>query len=1556
MKSFLLFTLLLIYNFCVIKAQVKEYHDNCPLLGANTDYWHFDTSVQASSRNGWGTATDINRPHDPLKLQLIIPSIPDMVVGDQVICKNIFPIPILNAKEYLNKYSLDVDQVFGFTADWVLRLEVNPNDSTDLWTVFEKYTGPMNAHTNLGVDLEYYGFTTKVKDSNNDLLVVDGEAVCDNLWNLQNSGSANGADYNRHTDEHSFPTGFTAIASEWQNLNLVFPSWQVWPSQQNLQNVVFPESFIPKIGSGAYFKTRYEVQCGTTRINPNLIKMNFCLSDGSSSPYFSNIPNRYMVVLQLPEVCNDFIYISKYVDDEVIENKVTNPWRTGAILSQLNPTDRTIRLTVQSQKETNYFGRIPDSEHPSSCESIELFYDHGSDNTDERTFHTVNDLIFRNADGDLIYETTCQTTCTPDSINPTLCTHTYDIYVGWIFDRIDMQENGDVKTGQLDMRIKTKSSDGSLVLAGDARAQIVVNVDSTTENSFGNKFYYQTIVTDAYTYISHERPLIDALFTDEVYCQVYGESQSQPTSSADTVEQHGEVTVNLIVEITYNDDDWVIYRSGEMQFGTMYLIDGQITRDRTGYVEGQVMLSVISDVPDVANQKVTLHYQSSECVPETFDDHNNKEGNVCKLGYLTYTDVSTYNVEVNHDTLYTIDSHYLPVKMLSSPKETFMVIPSHKNNLEESIKICKLFDAEIATEIQAYDHIWNGGWQGGLSAWTLNSDETTHIFTVGDPNVTPLDVADLNQKCQQQAPTTAITKNHYSDECVEFVWQLTCGNTDYQWGSGTAWFNGVTTGGGDPMTLGRLSYYLSTQDKCTGTPQHHTKTTKTLRSADIDETNVLCYGVKPRESFCNTRPGVRLVDDVNSVLATAGGVNNGDIVSLEVCESACRNNVYCKSFVHEENGGCLFYTQTISETQSFNTGTWTSGTCVHEDMFIEIDHDNSYVTVQAMDGNNAVWSKYTNNVTPIVRLDRTIQNAKIDSLLKHDCNQERYVFANYLQTSKHIMEVGTHLEDCVYSNEFGFSYKCFAYGWEHMCNEDVPTKGDVGLLSSEEYNVVLDGKVISTLSSSLETFFGEIYMSSSCTSYKDNEKWLISVKRSADTAEGNRVVAADGSEGSGVSIFTQNVEDIQQFESESYTQACKRKCAELKDITVANQKCNGFVWDSSAAKCILLHTVIDGGVNNARFVYQPRTDDHIVPSTAVASLVTDFHHIPLVLDFKHRTLPAGVIEIQLHSIDLSENEELDSITNLEERIQAGMISNQGSRTILSTNEFRVKHDAQKDHPFFYMCIDHLPEILSLYSPHDLARRTAICNIDLTGYIGDTSIFDTGDINFGQGLIYEDRVFIAKKLFDGLVNARTIGIGIRVKHKVKPESVANTFQGGRRLANRKLADENTIVFTDGVLKVENGVYTLLEVTTESGTKETIIVGASFLEEAFDGKTTVFWLFFWIAIGVNGAVILTLVVKSFMTLASGGKAEKAWTTVDSIKNGLWVIGHLGVFTIWTISAAATGGTTTLGFFVFLVSALIFGIATVSWVNAKIKSKGNIEFSILGDKDGEIWKLNE
>jgi len=67
-------------------------------------------------------------------------------------------------------------------------------------------------------------------------------------------------------------------------------------------------------------------------------------------------------------------------------------------------------------------------------------------------------------------------------------------------------------------------------------------------------------------------------------------------------------------------------------------------------------------------------------------------------------------------------------------------------------------------------------------------------------------------------------------------------------------------------------------------------------------------------------------------------------------------------------------------------------------------------------------------------------------------------------------------------------------------------------------------------------------------------------------------------------------------------------------------------------------------------------------------------------------------------------------------------------------------------------------------------------------------------------------------------------------------------------------------------------------------------------------------------------------------------------------------LGVFGVWTFSALATGGSSTLGFFVFLIGFIIFGIASISWINAKIKKEGNIKFSILGDEDGQIWKLNK
>jgi hypothetical protein len=1484
----------------------------------------------------------------------VVLTYPDLVVGDRVVCRNINAIPILNAREYIAKYDLEIKNVLGWASGWILDVEPNPNDPYQPMLAFRKYSADTTAATDVALQLEYYGFDTVVKDSVGNIITdADGDDLCkiiyDELYD-DHGGRADLKDLQTH-----LPGDFTGIYNYGEYQQQVAPSWQIWPSQMGLQNVVFPMSFIPKESAGLWFKTRYEVQCGTTRIDPNLIKMNFCMAEGyyhpdGGYPVFTQVPNRFAAVLQLPEQCTnsngdlEFIYVSQYLDDEIIENKVTNPWRTGAVLEKQSET--VIKLTVQSVKETNYFGDIPDSQAPTNCESMELFYNHGSDSEDERSFDTVNDLVFRNADGDLIYSSTCTTVCDdPTLANPTLCTHTYEIYSGWVFDHVQMNEIDDEKVGQLDMRVTTKSADGSTVLAGDSRAQIVISIDATTEAAFANTFE-RTYITDAYTYISHERPQIDSLFTTEQYCQFYKESQSDVQSASDTVDQHGEVAVNLIVTIQFGQDDWVLYQSGEMQFATMYIIDGQITGDIEGYEEGQVALHVLSETPESAEQKVTLHYQSTECIPETFDDHANKENNICKLGYTTYTDTETYTTTVNHDTLYTVQAHYLSVKMLTSPKETYVVDITTDRNLEEAIKICKLTDGNIATRAEAYDYIFSGGSQPGVSVWTLDSDKA-HIFTI---DTSALDVEDLQQKCQLQEADGTTNELHRSQECTDLLFDIVCGtDATPDWEGSRSWWHQYRG-----RSLGDLAVFFADTSFC-GTPQHHTVVETSVTAADTS--NVLCHGVKPRESFCNHRPGVRFVHDENAVLLVSNGHPTGNAVAdVDTCAEHCRVDGNCGSYVFEESAGlCYFYTAVLQQTQDLGGTTWQSGNCFHEDIFLGTGNEFQ------VKSHSSVWSTYTNDLQPIVRLDRVIENAKIENILKHDCNQERYTFASYNYESKHIMEIGTHLEDCVYHNEFGYSYKCFAYGWDHMCNEDVPTRADLGMIATEDYNVILDGKVISTLSSSLETFFGEIYMSPSCTSYKDNEKWIISTKRTADTAAINRLSGADGNNleaDLGVSVFDQGSHTLIQFEGESYLQACKRKCAESKDETGID-KCEGLVYDPSDARCILLHTVVDGGADTDRMIYQPRTDDHIVPVKAVETLVTDFHHIPLVLDFKHRTFPAGVQQIYIEAIDLSANEDLATIPNLDTYLQQKITAQywKQKQLILGAPEYQIKQLQQRDHPYLYMCINFNSEDnYELYQGYDLERRTAICNIDMTGYIGDLSIFDTADLNFGQGLIYEDRVFISKKVFDGLVSAQTVGLHITVRHKLLPEAVELTQQNGRRLAGRRLAEENLIVFTDGILKVENGAYTLLEVTTTSGTKETIIVGASFLEEAFNGKTTVFWLFFWIAIGVNGAVILTLVIKSFVTLASGGKAEEVWTTVDSIKNGLWVIGHLGVFTIWTISAAATGGTTTLGFFIFLIAAIIFGIATISWVNAKIKSKGNIEFSILGDKDGEIWKLNE
>ena len=1538
MKSYSIFTLLLIYIFCYKYVNAATYTVNCATQGGADNHYQFDTYNAGSRQAGWANQDlSVSTPYEKLQVRVEM-DVPLLNVGDKMVCDNVHAIPILNAREYLNKYSLEIKNVYGYATGWILDVEPNTVDPLKPLLSFVKTQSGLAATTDFGVTAEYYGFDTIVKDSLGNTIEDGGEDLCKIVFDhltQSTEGAANLEDLESH-----LPGDFTTIRNPTEDYDNTPPNWQVWPSQLGLQNIVFPSSFIPKVGSGSWFKTRYEVQCGTTRINPNLINMAFCAADGvydNGVAAFTEKPNRFLTVLQLPEQCTnsngetEFIYVSRYIEDEVIENKVTNPWRTGAVLEK--QSDTVIKLTVQSVKETNYFGDIPESAAPTSCTNMELFYNHGSDSEDERSFHTVDDLIFRNGDGDLIYSSTCNTVC-DDPTTPTLCTHTYEIYSGWVFDRVEMNQIDDEKVGQLDMRVKTKSADGLTVLAGDSRAQIVISIDATTEQSFNNVFD-RTLVTDAYTFITHERPLIDALFTTEEYCQVYEESQSDLTSSSDTVDQHGEVSVNLMVTIKFNDDDWILYKSGEMQFATMYLIDGQITGDSVGYVEGQVALSVVSETPENSEQKVTLHYQSTECVPETFNDHSDKESNICKLGYTTYTNVITYNTVVDHDTLYTVQSHYLDVKMLTSPKEAYVVDITTDKTLQNAVKICKLTDGYIATKAQAYDYILDGGSQPGFSLWTLDSDKS-HIFTI---DTSALDVDDLQQKCQLQNNNNQLER---SQECVDLVLDIVCGTDSTNFLEG--WENDY-----NGRSLGDLASILSSNSDCDGTPLHHTVVEKAFTATDTAD--VLCHGVKPKETFCNHRPDVRFVHNQETLFSTTSGQD------LEQCRTSCENDADCHSYifngvsVNDSSGTCSVYTTVLQQTQALGTGVWQSGTCFHDDMFLGAP--NTFV----VKSHSSVWSKYTNNVEPIVRLDRSIENAKIESFLKHDCNQERYTFASYVSQSKHLMEIGTHLEDCVYHNELGFSYKCFVYGWDHMCNEDVLTRGELGMLSSEDYNVILDGRVISNLNSDLEQFFQIIYNSPSCTSFKDNDKWIISIKRNANTAPEYRTGSSAGNtaaEDEGVSIFTEGAQDIQEYDGESYVQACKRKCVEKKDELVPSEQCNGFVWDPSETKCILLHTVIDQGADDDRIVYQPKTDDHLVPVKAIESLITDFHHIPLVLDFKHRTFPAGIVEIYIDSIDLSANENIDDITDLDTRLQAS-ISTPGSsnQLILSAAEYNRKLLAQRDHPYLYMCVDYASgSNYQLYQIYDIERRTAICNVDMTGYIGDTSIFDTGSLSFGQGLIYEDRAFISKKIFDGLVSARTIGLHLKVKHRLLPESVALT-QGGRRLAGRKLAEENEIVFTDGILKVENGVYTLLEVTTDTGTKETIIVGASFLEEAFNGKTTVFWIFFWIAIGVNGVVILTLVVKSFVTLS--GKAENAWVVIDTIKNGLWVIGHLGVFTVWTISAAATGGSTTLGFFVFLVSALIFAIASVSWVNAKIKKKGNIKFKLLGDEEGSIWKLN-
>ena len=165
----------------------------------------------------------------------------------------------------------------------------------------------------------------------------------------------------------------------------------------------------------------------------------------------------------------------------------------------------------------------------------------------------------------------------------------------------------------------------------------------------------------------------------------------------------------------------------------------------------------------------------------------------------------------------------------------------------------------------------------------------------------------------------------------------------------------------------------------------------------------------------------------------------------------------------------------------------------------------------------------------------------------------------------------------------------------------------------------------------------------------------------------------------------------------------------------------------------------------------------------VQTFNTDFSYLPLVVDFKHRSTPAALFTVEFALITASEGDTLnqDAINKAFEQV-----SNDKIRARIGADVYNA---ADADHPLFYMCLkafdfregtntggtivtnddptgDQSAEA-ELWDDTDGTRKQ-ICNIDLNGYIGDLSIFNTGGTTFGQGLIYEDRVFLNREIFAG----------------------------------------------------------------------------------------------------------------------------------------------------------------------------------------------------------------
>ena len=107
---------------------------------------------------------------------------------------------------------------------------------------------------------------------------------------------------------------------------------------------------IIRSGDDGWVNVRYEVYCDGVRYNPNEIQMSFC-------GLHQHEHNKYLTVLELPTMCTNTqqLYISRFLDPPIFENKVTQPWNIGVKFEE--QTEKMYyKLVVQAIYNENYAG------------------------------------------------------------------------------------------------------------------------------------------------------------------------------------------------------------------------------------------------------------------------------------------------------------------------------------------------------------------------------------------------------------------------------------------------------------------------------------------------------------------------------------------------------------------------------------------------------------------------------------------------------------------------------------------------------------------------------------------------------------------------------------------------------------------------------------------------------------------------------------------------------------------------------------------------------------------------------------------------------------------------------------------------------------------------------------------------------------------------------------------------------------------------------------------------------------------------------------------------